>query len=443
MLPIARWIGYGGETNFHEGVLDPVALAAGLLARDRADLRLRHDPHRVQPPARRREADGDGRPDRPRPRGPEHRRGLEQAGVRRDGRRPARRTTTTATPTHRSGGRSSAGSGRSPAATTIDGRFWQLQGVESMPKPFDGLLPDPQRRLVDAGPRLRRPQLERRLHGGRRPGRRRRASSRPCRRTHATTYGREVGVFTPSYCVCRRDEGGGRGVPPLVRGRERRLGRRRQPDALQGLHAQSFSEEMLAMFRGRFAGGHGVCPLIGSPDDVAAEIKRFRDAGFGGMTLSFVDYVGELEYFAQEVLPRLEALGVRSPALSSTGTRRWVPPRPGRPRPSRARCSRLVPPGADQAATASAGPAGGQGSDSAGRRPPRRPRTISSSVRPSCTIRSTSARRWYASTGADRVRIAILSLRLQGRRQRRSPGIRARDLEAGIECRIEWPVPPA
>ncbi len=32
MLPIARWIGYGGETNFHEGVLDPVALAAGILA---------------------------------------------------------------------------------------------------------------------------------------------------------------------------------------------------------------------------------------------------------------------------------------------------------------------------------------------------------------------------------------------------------------------------
>jgi len=26
MLPIARWIGYGGDTNFHEGVLDPVAL---------------------------------------------------------------------------------------------------------------------------------------------------------------------------------------------------------------------------------------------------------------------------------------------------------------------------------------------------------------------------------------------------------------------------------
>ncbi len=32
LLPIARWIGYGGETNFHQGVLDPVTWAAGLLA---------------------------------------------------------------------------------------------------------------------------------------------------------------------------------------------------------------------------------------------------------------------------------------------------------------------------------------------------------------------------------------------------------------------------
>ena len=37
------------------------------------------------------------------------------------------------------------------------------------------------------------------------------------------------------------------------------------------------------------------------------------DASFGGMTLAFVDYVSELEYFSQEVLPRLEAMGVRKP----------------------------------------------------------------------------------------------------------------------------------
>ncbi len=32
MLPIARWIGYGGETDFHGGVLETVTWATALLA---------------------------------------------------------------------------------------------------------------------------------------------------------------------------------------------------------------------------------------------------------------------------------------------------------------------------------------------------------------------------------------------------------------------------
>ncbi len=35
MLPIARWIGYGGETNFHGNVLETMTWAAGLLASTR------------------------------------------------------------------------------------------------------------------------------------------------------------------------------------------------------------------------------------------------------------------------------------------------------------------------------------------------------------------------------------------------------------------------
>src|SRR5882762_2979473 len=35
MLPIARWIGYGGETNFHGNVLETVTWATGLLAQTR------------------------------------------------------------------------------------------------------------------------------------------------------------------------------------------------------------------------------------------------------------------------------------------------------------------------------------------------------------------------------------------------------------------------
>src|SRR5580692_281732 len=32
MLPIARWIGYGGETDFHGSVLETITWAAALLA---------------------------------------------------------------------------------------------------------------------------------------------------------------------------------------------------------------------------------------------------------------------------------------------------------------------------------------------------------------------------------------------------------------------------
>ncbi|HPD91867.1 MAG TPA: LLM class flavin-dependent oxidoreductase [Pararhodobacter sp.] len=35
MLPIARWIGYGGETDFHGGVLETVTWATALLASTR------------------------------------------------------------------------------------------------------------------------------------------------------------------------------------------------------------------------------------------------------------------------------------------------------------------------------------------------------------------------------------------------------------------------
>src|ERR1700748_3714385 len=35
MLPIARWIGYGGETDLHGSVLETMTWAAGLLAKTR------------------------------------------------------------------------------------------------------------------------------------------------------------------------------------------------------------------------------------------------------------------------------------------------------------------------------------------------------------------------------------------------------------------------
>jgi alkanesulfonate monooxygenase SsuD/methylene tetrahydromethanopterin reductase-like flavin-dependent oxidoreductase (luciferase family) len=53
---------------------------------------------------------------------------------------------------------------------------------------------------------------------------------------------------------------------------------------------------------------------IGDPDLVAEQLARLRGVGFDGLVLNFVDYLNEFPYFAQEVLPRLERLGIRAKA---------------------------------------------------------------------------------------------------------------------------------
>ncbi len=58
--------------------------------------------------------------------------------------------------------------------------------------------------------------------------------------------------------------------------------------------------------------------VIGDPDAVARELARLRSAGLDGLAVNFVDYLNELPYFAAEVQPRLEKLGLRT----STAIRR-------------------------------------------------------------------------------------------------------------------------
>ena len=55
-------------------------------------------------------------------------------------------------------------------------------------------------------------------------------------------------------------------------------------------------------------------PIIGSYDEVAATFKRIADAGIDGMAIALVNYVKEMPVLRDEVLPRLERLGLRAAA---------------------------------------------------------------------------------------------------------------------------------
>jgi alkanesulfonate monooxygenase SsuD/methylene tetrahydromethanopterin reductase-like flavin-dependent oxidoreductase (luciferase family) len=55
----------------------------------------------------------------------------------------------------------------------------------------------------------------------------------------------------------------------------------------------------------------GSYSLRGDPDDIAEECLRLHRAGFDGIAVGFVNYLGELPFFVQEVIPRLERAGLR------------------------------------------------------------------------------------------------------------------------------------
>ncbi|MGO9359893.1 MAG: LLM class flavin-dependent oxidoreductase [Xanthobacteraceae bacterium] len=125
--------------------------------------------------------------------------------------------------------------------------------------------------------------------------------------------GRNVEVLTFSHVVCRPTEKEARDYWSYFADQNADWGAVDNLMALQFANAQSFPHDLLALIRDRMAAGHGGFPLVGTPEQVADGICQLHAAGFKGTTLSFVDYVKEFPYFRDAVLPILEARGLRAP----------------------------------------------------------------------------------------------------------------------------------
>jgi len=57
----------------------------------------------------------------------------------------------------------------------------------------------------------------------------------------------------------------------------------------------------------------GMTPLLGTPDDVVRHMQELNTRGVSGSALVFLNYLDEMPYFVQEVLPRMEKAGLRQP----------------------------------------------------------------------------------------------------------------------------------
>lgn len=67
----------------------------------------------------------------------------------------------------------------------------------------------------------------------------------------------------------------------------------------------------------RLISGGGTFLVLGSYDDVVETYRFMHEAGLDGIAVGMIDYLADFERFRDEVLPRMERLGLRKPAGST------------------------------------------------------------------------------------------------------------------------------
>lgn len=308
MLPIARWIGYGGETDFHGSVLETLTWAAGLLASTRniAVFATVHtaanNPVVVAKQIATIDQISQGRA------------GLNiVAGWNKPEYEALGLTLPDDHETRYGYAQEWFDVVRKLWQETEHfdwrGKFFTLKHVKGDPRPVSGVPPI----INAAGSPQGRAFATRNANFLFTPAidLTRSVAEIGELKAQANAQGRQVDVLTFSHVVCRPSEQEARdyltysgntnadwaAVDNLVR--------------LQFAHAQSFPHELLALIRDRMAAGHGGFPLVGTPRQVADGITALAETGFRGTTLSFVDYVAEFPFFRDTVLPILAERGLR------------------------------------------------------------------------------------------------------------------------------------
>jgi alkanesulfonate monooxygenase SsuD/methylene tetrahydromethanopterin reductase-like flavin-dependent oxidoreductase (luciferase family) len=133
-------------------------------------------------------------------------------------------------------------------------------------------------------------------------------------REAARQQGREIDVFTAGVVTCRptRKEAEEYDHYAVVENAD--LGAIDHILAMRGITPDKYSAEEFATLRRKQAYGMGGVRLVGTPDEIARDLAALSQAGITGLGFSFVHYIDELPYFCAEVLPRLARLGLRDPA---------------------------------------------------------------------------------------------------------------------------------
>lgn len=132
------------------------------------------------------------------------------------------------------------------------------------------------------------------------------------RKVARETYNRDISTMTYATVVCRDSEA------EAVRDYEAMV-KSIDWEAIDnlvrefGLEGQSYGDsEAVRQLRTQFAMGWGGMTFVGTPEQVAEKLVQTHKVGMDGIMLGFNDYLPELEHFNRTVMPLLRQAGIRS-----------------------------------------------------------------------------------------------------------------------------------
>jgi alkanesulfonate monooxygenase SsuD/methylene tetrahydromethanopterin reductase-like flavin-dependent oxidoreductase (luciferase family) len=195
------------------------------------------------------------------------------------------------------------------------GRFLELKRVRAHPKPFGATRPI----LMNAGSSpvgqsfaLRNCDAFFVATAGSRTSLAGNAEKVAAIKHAAREFGREIEVYTVGQVICRPRQSEAEDYYRHAIIENADWGAIDGMLANRNITPQTIPAEEYAKKRQYFAANAiGGYPFVGTPDRIAEELASISQAGVRGIALSFVNYLDELPYFCDEVLPRLARLGLR------------------------------------------------------------------------------------------------------------------------------------
>jgi dimethylsulfone monooxygenase len=125
-----------------------------------------------------------------------------------------------------------------------------------------------------------------------------------------TKYDRDIGMLTMTVVVCRETEAEAKAAYQAIIDQGDWEAANNYIKGLS-INPGAHEEHLRTEFVRKFVAGAGNHPLVGTPEQVAEGLQSIHDAGIDGVFLGLIDYANELPFLAERVFPLLQERGLR------------------------------------------------------------------------------------------------------------------------------------